>query len=151
MRNIKITAFVSLFIAMLSTSLCHADSSLDGEWKLRERVCASYSGQKLCDSGTSYITIFEGAIYYEDEYIGEITRQGSSVVFKYDEDYLTAAFEEQIENYGYDMTVEAVNIVYKGTLKNNRIKGTVSGKVVFGYEGYSIPIKYRGNFTAKKQ
>lgn len=49
------------------------------------------------------------------------------------------------------MTVEDMSIVYKGTLKNNRIKGTVSGKVVFGYEGYSRPIKYTGNFTAKKE
>ena len=150
MKKILIV-LVLVFIATLFPSLCHADSSLDGDWKLHERICASYSGQKLCDSDTVYITISDGGIYYEDEYIGEITRPGNNIIFKYDEDYLTTAFEEQIENYGYDMTVEDVSIIYKGTLKNNRIKGTVSGKVVFGYEGYSIPIKYTGNFTAKKE
>jgi len=153
LKNMRIVIFIHVIILLSFTSVCQANSALDGEWKFRERLCGSYSGQSLgCYSYTEYYTISDDTLYYEGEEVGSVTSQGSNIIMRYDTDYLKSAFENQLQEFGYeDITVKSANIFYRGTLRNNQIKGKIGGKVVVLYQGYTIPIKYTGNFKARKQ
>lgn len=149
----RIFIFIHVIILLIFTSVCQANSALDGEWKFREHLCGSYSEQSLgCYSYTEYYTISDDTLYYEGEEVGSVTSQGSNIIMRYDTEYLKAAFENQLQEFGYeDITVKNANISYRGTLRNNQIKGKIGGKVVVLYQGYTIPIKYTGNFKARKQ
>lgn len=150
MRRISFGLLIILS-AIFLTTLCYSDTELDGEWNIRERLCGYYSGQSLgCYSDSGSVTISNDTVYSDGENVGSVTQQGNSVVFKYSESYLKSSLEEQLQNYGYDATIQSANISYRGTLKNDKIKGKINGKVVAIYQGYKIPIKYAGNFTAKK-
>ena len=153
LKNMRIVIFIHVIILLSFTSVCQANSAFDGEWKFRERLCGSYSGQSLgCYSYTEYYTISDDTLYYEGEEVGSVTSQGSNIIMRYDTDYLKSAFENQLQEFGYeDITVKSANIFYRGTLRNNQIKGKIGGKVVVLYQGYTIPIKYTGNFKARKQ
>ena len=150
MRRISFGLLIILSAIFLPT-LCYSDTELDGEWNIRERLCGYYSGQSLgCYRDSSSITISNDTVYSDGENVGSVTQRGNSVVFKYSESYLKTSLEEQLQNYGYDATIQSANISYRGTLKNDKIKGKINGKIVAIYQGYKIPIKYTGNFTAKK-
>lgn len=145
-------ACITLLLIVLPYS-CYAASGLDGNWKVNDHTCVSYNGQSYgCADSYNYATFSGGNVYAGNKYIGSVTQQGNTVVFRYSFDYLKETFEAEFAKLGYTVTVQYASISYTGTLatKKMRIKGTISGRITVLYQGYSIPIDLTGNFTAKK-
>ena len=142
--------FVSKFDSNFSANKI---SSLDGDWKFKERLCGSFRGQSLgCASVTDYYTISGDDIYYESDHIGNVYQSGKIITIEFDSEYLASTIEEILsESIDYNVSIEKAILFYKGTLKNNRITGKITGKVTADYEGYTFTIKYTGNFKARKQ
>ncbi len=129
-------------------------NELDGEWAIKERWCASLTGQTSCDNVTIDITIVGDKVYYQDVEIGSVTQQGKKIVFEYSLDYIIPKFEEMFRGKGYDADIEEITMEYKGKLKkNNRMDGRIKGTLTayFNIVKRTVTMKYNGNFKGKKQ
>jgi len=148
----KILLLVILFT--LSASLCHAESDLEGEWKLRYNVCVSLSGQELfCEKSSYNITISEGNFYYDGELLGEVAEdeENSKVTFTFDSEYLQSIMDEKFQSYGLDLTIADTELKLSGKLKDDKIKGKAKGKVSWSANGVDSKADISGQFKTKRK
>ena len=118
----------------------------------KESLCVYYSGYKSCGNDTSTVVISDNMVYSNDEYIGSVSVSGNTVFFNYSEDYLKSSIEESLQDSGYDAEVQSANVTYRGLLSGNKINnGKIRGNVKCLIQGYTINIKYKGTFKARRK
>ena len=151
MKRILLVLFMVLTMLPLTISV-FADTSMDGTWRIKESLCGYYSGYKSCGNDTSTVVISDNMVYSNDEYIGSVSVSGNTVFFNYSEDYLKSSIEESLQDSGYDAEVQSANVTYRGLLSGNKINnGKIRGNVKCLIQGYTINIKYKGTFKARRK
>ncbi|MBM4054659.1 MAG: hypothetical protein FJ264_08320 [Planctomycetes bacterium] len=145
------------FLAILftfSASLCHAESDLDGEWKLRYNVCVSLSGQELfCEKSSYDITISDSEFFYNGERMGGVTEneEDNKVTFTFDNDYLNSLMDEKFQSYGLDLSKVDAELNLYGKLKDDKIRGKAEGKVTWNANGVDSKADISGKFKTKRK
>lgn len=173
----KRIVFILLFI-LLPSGLCYAGSSINGTWKVKQRLC-SYHNDELyeCEKGNSNYTVSNNKLYYSGYKIGTAKKSGKKITFAYSSDYLKTTLEKAFQNSGATVIVEEASLSFSGTLRKNTIKnGKIKGTIVMVFvdtgggggkkskispseaepsitpePGVTYTIEYSGKFTAKKQ
>lgn len=116
-----------------------------------ERIYHVSSNDTSCSKSSSTFTIKNNKMYSDNEEIGSVSQQGKNIDIEFDEEVLKSSFEEAFQQLGVNITIEEVEYLLKGKLKNKTIKGKIEGYITAIYQEKKATIELYGKFTAKKR